>query len=193
MNRTRILKIANPLFYAALLTGCIVLMTVGDGGWGLLAFVLLLAVIPVQYAACRDFITGRRLLLQGNAAEAVPHLEAFLEKVRGTPALRHLVWLMWPVHTTSLVAMALNNLGAAAMRLGDLDGSEVRLREALRADPRYSVPYVNLSLLAAHRGDEAEAERLRAKALWLGFPRDEITSTDVDPRTERLDGSAPSA
>lgn len=172
MNRTRVLKIAIPLFYAALLTGCFVLMTVGDGGWGLLTFVLLVAAIPVQHAASRDFIAGRRLLLQGDAENALPHFQAFLEKVRGSSALRHLVWLMWPVHTTSLEAMTLNNLGSAAMSLGDMERSEAWLREAVRVDRRYSVPYYNLSLLAAHRGDAPEAERLLVEARRLGFPEE---------------------
>jgi tetratricopeptide (TPR) repeat protein len=170
VNRTRILTIAYPVAAAALLAGSFALMTVGDGGWGLLMFLLLLAVIPVQYAAYRDYFAGRRLLMQGQAQEAIPLLEAFLEKVRRRPALRHLVWLGWAIHTPSIEAMTLNNLGSAAMVLGDMERSEAWLREALRADPRYGIAYGNLSLLAAHRGDAEEAERLMAEARRLGMP-----------------------
>lgn len=172
MKRSRILKIAIPLVYTALIAGSIALMTVGDGGWGLLAFLLLVALIPVQVAIARDYLVGWRLLFCGEPAQAVPHLEAFLARIRGTPRLRHLIWIVWPTHTSSLEAMTLNLLGAAVMTMGELERSETLLREALAVDPRYPVPYYNLSLLAAHRGDPAEAERLREEAYRLGYPRD---------------------
>lgn len=169
MNRTRVLTIAYPVAGAALLAGSFALMTVGDGRWGLLMFVLLLAAIPVQYAACRDYIRGRRLLMQGEAQQAIPLFEAFLQKVRRRPALRHLVWLGGSVSTPSIEALTLNHLGSAAMVLGDMERSEGWLREALQADPRYAVAFYNLSLLAAHRGDQEEAERLMAEAHRLGI------------------------
>lgn len=170
MSRTALLKLAYPVVLALLLAGCIALMTVGDGGWGLLAVALVLLVPGrVQGAVYRDFFRGRRLLAEGRFAESVACSERFLEKIRRRPGIRHLVWLQWTVYTPSMEAMTLNNLGAAHFNLGNADQAERYLAEALRVDPRYAMPHYNLALIAAVSGDHAEAERRLAEARRLGL------------------------
>lgn len=164
MNRTRVRSLVFFVVGAALVVGSFALMTVGDGRWGLLLFLLLLAMVPVYQAAHRDFLTGRLLLQAGEPEEAITRFEAFLAKLRRRRVLRALVF------SPGIEAMTLNNLGSAAMMLGDLDRSEAWLREALRTDPQSAVACYNLSLLAAHRGDQAEADRLLTEARRLGLP-----------------------
>ncbi|HEU4882160.1 MAG TPA: hypothetical protein VFT45_07945 [Longimicrobium sp.] len=169
-NATFIRKLLYPVGILALLVGCFALMTVGSGGWGLLAL-LFLVLVPgrIQGAAFRDFFRGRRLFAEGKFEESIPHFERFLARVRRRPALRHLIWLQWTVYTADIEAMTLNNLGAARMQTGDMDAAERDLNEALRVDPRYGVAVYNLHVIATTRGDEALAERLLADAHRLGY------------------------
>ncbi|HEX2209332.1 MAG TPA: hypothetical protein VHG93_16765 [Longimicrobium sp.] len=170
MSRTTRLKLAYPLAMGAGLAGSVALMTVGSGGWGLLAAgILLLVPGRIQGAAYRDFFRGRRLFAEGRAAESIPYFERFLERIRRRPALKHLVWLQWAAYTTDIEAMTLNNLGGAHIHLGDTEAAKGFLNEALRVDPRYPMPYYNLYLIATARGDDAEAERMLAGAHRLGF------------------------
>lgn len=169
-NRTTALKLAWPVTFGVAVAGSVALMTVGTGGWGLLAAGVLL-VLPgrVQNAVYRDFLRGRRLFAEEKFDEAIPCFERFLDRIRRRPALRHLVWLRWAAYSTSMEAMTLNNLGGARLGLGDLDAAENDLREALRVDPRYPMPYYNLHVIATARGDQEEAERLLAEAHRLGM------------------------
>jgi tetratricopeptide (TPR) repeat protein len=170
LNATAVRKLLYPVLIVALLVGCFALMTVGTGGWGLLAFVFLLLVPGrIQGLAFRDFFRGRHLFAEGKFAEAIPCFERFLARIRRRPALKHLIWLQWTVYTADIEAMALNNLGGAHIQTGDLDAAERFLTEALRVDPRYGMAYYNLYVIAATRGDEAEAERLLAEAHRLGY------------------------
>ncbi len=73
------------------------------------------------------------------------------------------------IYTRDVEAMALNNLGAARLELGDLDQVEAPLRQALALDPDYPIPYVNLAHLAALRGDVEAAERASSAAKRLGY------------------------
>ena len=170
MSRATLLKLVYPVLAVLLLAGSIALMTVGDGGWGLLAFFFLLLVPGrVQGAVYRDLHRGRSLYGEGKFAEAIPCFERFLARIRRRPALKLLVWLRWTAYTASVEAMALNNLGSAAIGLGDLEAAEEWLRQALRVDPRYPMPYYNLAVVAQARGDDAETERLLGEASRLGF------------------------
>lgn len=163
-------KLAYPLLIVAVVAGCVALMTVGSGGWGLLALALVLLVPGrIQGVAFRGFFRGRRLFSHGKFAESIPHFERFLERIRRRPALKHLIWLQWTVYTTDIEVMTLNNLGGAHAQTGDLDAAERYLREALRMDPRYAMACYNLSVIATARGDAAEAERMLAEARSRGF------------------------
>ena len=64
---------------------------------------------------------------------------------------------------------ALNNLGAAHLRMGDLQAAATALRAALAVDPQYPLPYYNLAVERELADDHAEATRLLAEAQRLGY------------------------
>jgi len=67
--------------------------------------------------------------------------------------------------------MALNNLGAAEIRLGEVDPGRGHLDQAIRLDPLCPLPFYNLGLLAEAEGDAEEAGRCFATAARLGYAR----------------------
>jgi tetratricopeptide (TPR) repeat protein len=117
----------------------------------------------------RDLFTGRRLMDAGQFAEAIPHFELFLQRIRIQPGLKQLTWLSPGVYTQDVEAMALNNLGAARLEFGELDKVEAPLRQALALDPDYPIPYVNLAHLAVLRGDLKAATAASNAANSLGY------------------------
>jgi tetratricopeptide (TPR) repeat protein len=141
------------------------------GGAGAMLAVAAVLLVPgrVQGVFFRDLFQGRRLLDTGHAAEAVPHLERFLQTVHAEPWRKRLLWLSWSIYTPNVEAMALNNLGAARMRLGQLLEAETAFQEALALDPLYPVPQFNIAILHEMRGDRATAERAVAEATRLGY------------------------
>ena len=60
-----------------------------------------------------------------------------------------------------------NNLGAALMRAGDLNGAEDSLREAVRLRPEAPAMRVNLATLLARRGDFPEASNEFEQAIRI--------------------------
>ena len=71
--------------------------------------------------------------------------------------------------TSNPLAAARNTLGAVRLEQGRLDDARTHFQTALERDPRYGVPFGNLAVLAAMKGDAAGAEEARAKAAALGF------------------------
>ena len=74
------------------------------------------------------------------------------------------MWLGWTVYTPDVERWP-NNLGAARVEFGDFDQAEAVVEDALERDPEYPIPFCNLALLHAIRGDLARVER------WLGEAR----------------------
>lgn len=144
-------------------------------GWSkVTGIVLVLALLlpgRLQGVFFRDLFRGRRELDQGNPAAALPRFERFLATIRAMPWRRHLLWLSWSLYTPSVEAMTLNNIGSAHFALGENDSADIAWRAALARDPLYPIPYSNLALLAAARGDSTAAEELLASAKALGYSR----------------------
>src|SRR5688572_715678 len=103
-----------------------------------MALLAFLFFVPgrVQGHYYRDLFTGRKLMDARRWSEALPPLESFLERVRARPGLKKLMWL-GGIYTYDVEAMALNNIGAARLELGQLDMAEVPLRQALDVDASY--------------------------------------------------------
>jgi tetratricopeptide (TPR) repeat protein len=135
-----------------------------------MALVALAFFVPgrVQGHYYRDLFTGRKLMDARRWSEALPHLESFLDQVRARPGLKKLMWL-GGIYTYDVEAMALNNIGAACLELGQLDAAEAPLRQALAVDASYPIPFVNLAVLASLRGDRDGAAAASAAAKQLGF------------------------
>ena len=171
MTRT----LARKLEYGATLVALGVvtagpLLWVRAPGWVWLVTGALL-LIPGRIAGhyFRDLFTGRRLMDARRFAEAIPHFERFLEHIRAQPGLKKFIWLSAGIYTRDVEAMALNNLGAVRLELGELDRVEAPLRQALVLDPDYPIPYVNLAHLAVLRGDTAMAADASSAAKRLGY------------------------
>jgi tetratricopeptide (TPR) repeat protein len=137
-------------------------------GWAVAALVLL---IPGRITAhyYRDLLTGRRLMDAGRFTEAVPYFERFVHHIEARPGLKRLIWFSAGAYTRDVEAMALNNLGASRLELGELDRAEAPLRRALAIDPHYPIPYVNLAELALRRDDLEAAAAASSAAKRLGY------------------------
>ena len=137
-------------------------------GWALAVLMLL---IPGRIAGhyYRDMLTGRRLMDARRFAEAIPYFERFLKRIEARPGLKRLIWLSAGIYTRDVEAMALNNLGASRLELGQLDQVEAPLRRSLAIDPDYAIPYVNLAQLALLRGDSEAAAAASSEANRLGY------------------------
>jgi tetratricopeptide (TPR) repeat protein len=138
--------------------------------WGWVAAALV-CMIPGRVVGhyYRDLFTGRRLMDARRFAEAIPHFERFLERIRARPALKRLICLSPGIYTRDVEAMTLNNLGIARLEVGELDRVEAPLRRALALDPDYPLPYVNLAHLASLHGDVEAAAAASRSAKRLGY------------------------
>lgn len=138
----------------------------------MLGVALLLLPGRVQGHYYREFFRGRRLLEERAFEASLPHTLRFLEEIREHPGRKRLIWLGWAAWSADIEAMAHNNAGAALLELGHWDSATEHLERALELDPSYAVPFYNLAVLAAVRGNPAEAQRCAAEAARLGFRRD---------------------
>lgn len=129
--------------------------------------VLVVFIVMVIWA--RDFFIGRRHARRREWAKAVERHQRFEQKLLKARWRRATVVLYLGIYTFDGVAIARNNIGQALMNAGELDKAVAWLRSALLRDPLYAVPYVNLSVIAAMRGDESAARREMSKAVHLGY------------------------
>jgi len=105
---------------------------------------------------------------------ALQSAQRFLDAVTRRPFLRHAIWGAAGIYTLNVVAMGLNNAGAALLELGRLDESEKFLNEARRQDPAYPLPVFNLARRAHLLGDAERAAEFGAEAYELGFAGDSL-------------------
>ena len=69
----------------------------------------------------RDLLQGLRLLNQGKYAQSKARSETFLAQLQAKPWIRRLIWVSGSRYSRNPEVWALNNLGAAEMRLGEID------------------------------------------------------------------------
>ncbi len=171
MNRVARYKFGYALAVTAILvTVLLALNTLGWNGLNILMIVLVM-IIPgrIQGAIYRDFFRGRRLLDQGRPEDALRAFESFLVIINDKPWMNTLIWLSWSFYTPSIRAMTLNNVGAAHHAVGKLDRAEEIWCTAVEIDPLYPIPYANLAICAASRGDRTVMEELLQKSKVLGY------------------------
>ena len=97
--------------------------------------------------------------------------ERFLERIRNNPWIKHLIWLGTSSYSRDPEVLALNNLGAAELMLGEVDAARRHLMRASALDPLCPLPYFNLGVLEKAEGHLDEAQRLLAQAVKLGYTR----------------------
>jgi tetratricopeptide (TPR) repeat protein len=151
----------------------------GHAAW-LAAIGVLLIPGRVQGHYYRDLFRGRRSIDEQQYEAGLFYTQRFLILIRERPKLKRLLWLGWPIYTDDAEAMALNNLGAAHLELGEWDAATAAFHEALGLDARYPMPCFNLALLAEAKGERSEAERLFHEAALRG-----LCNTSIDDLIHR--------
>jgi tetratricopeptide (TPR) repeat protein len=171
MNRTTVLKFCYAAIIALVVPIVIVVWDILGGEPLTLLLMGAVLLIPgrLQGFFFRDLFVGRRLLEHGYLEEAAIHTERFLAVVRKHPWRNKLLWLAWSVYTTSAEAMALNNIGAARLGLGEFEAAKSALLAARAIDPKYPLPPFNLAILATIQGAPEAAEMLASEAFRLGY------------------------
>lgn len=171
MSRTARYKLTYVAVLAilALVAGAAIIAL--GGGKVTVIVVALLLLVPgrIQGFYYRDFFTGRRLLEAGEPEKAIPFIERFLESIKRHPQRSKLIWLSWSIYTPSVVAMAINNLGAARLGLGQINEAEQAFTDALAQDPLYPLPHFNLAIVHELRGNRAGAAEAVERARQLGY------------------------
>ena len=117
----------------------------------------------------RDFFIGRYRARKRDWQKALERYQRFEQKLLTRWHSALLAPLFFGIYTFDGVALARNNIGQALMNLGKLDEAEQWLRSALRRDPLYSIPYINLGIIAGMRRNEAVAKREIRRAVELGY------------------------
>jgi tetratricopeptide (TPR) repeat protein len=138
-----------------------------------IAIVLVAMLVPGRILGFfwRDLLRGLRLLNARNYAESKICSEWFLVEVRAKPWIRYLIWLGSSSYSRNPEVLALNNLGAAEMNLGEPDSARAHLKQAIAIDPLCPLPFYNLGALSKAEGNLDEAERCFAQAARLGYTR----------------------
>jgi tetratricopeptide (TPR) repeat protein len=117
----------------------------------------------------RDLLRGLRLLNEKQYAESKRHSELFLVDVRQRPWLKKLIWLGSGSYSRDPEAMALNNLGAAEIKLGDVDSAREHLDASIAVDSLNPLPFFNIGSLYTVLGDQDAAATWFKKAVALGY------------------------
>jgi tetratricopeptide (TPR) repeat protein len=135
--------------------------------WGAAALATPLVLLALWVT--RPFHRARTLLRTKKYDEAAAELAAFETSLTQASWKRALAAMAVGFYTSNPVAAARNTLGAVRLEQGQLDAAQAHFRAALEQDPGYAVPWGNVAVLAAMRGDAAGAEDARLKAAALGF------------------------
>ena len=171
MNRTQKFKIGYfvALLILATFAGTIVFV-VGGNLISIVGIILiLLAPGRIQGFYFRNFFIGRQFFDRGGFKQSIPYFEKFIVELNSRPHLKKLLWLSWSIYTPEIKSMALNNLGAAYLELGDLETAEKQFQSALSLDPDYPIPYFNLAIVNELRQEHVKARQSVEKASALGY------------------------
>ena len=133
--------------------------------------VCLLLLVPgrIQGYFWSDLQAGLYHLNRKHYAASKAHSERFLVTLRKRPWLRQLIWLGTSAYSRNVEVLARNNLGAAMMKLGEIDAAKEQLTRAIALDPECPLPYRNMGVLTLHSATSAEAMPWFEKAAALGL------------------------
>ena len=131
------------------------------------------------------FQRARSLLRKRDFEGAATELAAFESSIAQVPWKRTLAGLAVGLYTSNPLAASRNTLGAVRLEQGKLDDAKTHFKAALEHDAGYAVPWGNLAVLAAMRGDAPGAEDARLKAASLGFKPKVLAAVIKDKLTTR--------
>lgn len=117
----------------------------------------------------RDFFIARSLDRRKRWQEAIERYKAFEARAARFSVGRFEIPVFLSIYTYSGVALAKNNMAFCYMNAGDLEEAERLCREALELDGKYAVPYVNLGIIAALRGDASASAECLERGFRLGY------------------------
>lgn len=117
----------------------------------------------------RDFLMARYRARQRRHREALERYQRFETKLLAVPWSKLAVVLYLSLYSFDGVAICRNHIAQSLIHMEDLDGAEQWSRRALQRDPLYALPYLNLGVVAAMRGDKERAAREFGRAVQLGF------------------------
>ena len=135
-------------------------------------FAVLLLSGRVQAYFWSELLAGLHHLNQRDYPRSKAHSERFLAQLRERPWLRHLIWLANSSYSDVAEALALNNLSAAEIALGETDAARAHLSRAMELDPKCPLLYRNMGALALRTGSTADAAPWFEKAAALGLKND---------------------
>ena len=142
----------------------------------LVGALLLFAVLLVPGRALAyfwsDLLASLHHLNQRNYQSSKEHSERFLAQLRERPWLKRLIWLGTSAYSRDAEVLALNNLGAAMVQLGEFDSARETLSRAIALDPKCPLPYKNMGTLVLQTGAYAEALPWFEKAAARGLKGD---------------------
>lgn len=128
-----------------------------------------LAVSAVLMIWGRDLLMGRYRARQRRWREALERYQRFEAKLLAVSWSKLAVVLYLSLYSFDGVAICRNHIAQSLIHMEDLDGAEQWSRRALQRDPMYALPYLNLGVVAAMRGDKQRAAREFRRAVQLGF------------------------
>lgn len=131
--------------------------------------IVLLTPGRVQAFYWRDLLAGLHHLNQRDYVRSKACSQRFLSRLAERPWLRRLIWLGRSRYTRNVEVMALNNLGAAELGLGELEAAQDHFEQAIALDPDCPLPYRNLGVLAMRTGPSSAANVWFEKAGALGL------------------------
>lgn len=135
-------------------------------------FALTLLSGRVQAYFWSDLLVGLHYLNLRDYPRSKAHSERFLVKLRQRPRLRHLIWLANSSYSADAEVLALNNLAAAEIGLGEIDAARAHLTRAMQLDPKCPLPYRNMGALTLRTGSTTDASPWFEKAATLGLRGD---------------------
>jgi tetratricopeptide (TPR) repeat protein len=130
---------------------------------------VVLAIIAPCMLWSRDFFIGRYRSRQRRWQEAAELYQKFEAKLLAVRWTQWVAVVFISLYTFDGIAMCRNHIAQSLMNLRELDTAEQWLRRALQRDPLYALPYLNLGVVAALRGDKERAAREFGRAVQLGY------------------------
>ena len=138
-----------------------------------------LPVVGVALWVTAPLRAARTLLMRKQFEQAAMAVLAF-EARMALLWQRVLAALAVGFYTSNPKAAARNVMGAVRLDEGKLDEAERMLEKAVKLDDGYAIPFANLAMVAAKRGDRAVAMERREAARKRGY-----ASKTLDAELER--------
>ena len=171
MSRTSRYK---ATYFAIVIAGTFLLL------WGIVHFhpsalaivcVVIALLIPGRVLGFfwRNLFRGLHLLNAKDFVGSKRHSELFLNQLRDRRWLKKLIWLGTSTYSRDPEALALNNLGAAEIGLGEFESARGHLDASIAVDGENPLPYFNIGVLLCAEGELAEARKWLSDAVARGY------------------------